>query len=248
MSSTRFPGKVLQPILDVPMLGRQIERVKRSKRLDRLVVATSIEPLDDPLAQFCEQNAIAVFRGSLNDVLDRFYQAAAPHKPDHVVRLTGDCPLSDPEVIDQVIETHVAGGFDYTSNTIEPSYPDGLDVEVMRFACLEAAWREADLPSAREHVTPFLYRRPERFRLRNCAITPNRADLRWTVDVPEDLEFVRKIFAQLYPVDPNFGLAQILELLENHPTFNRDGNLPVRNEGLAKSVLQDEIFLQGQKG
>ncbi|HUK99984.1 MAG TPA: glycosyltransferase family protein, partial [Nitrospirota bacterium] len=165
VSSTRLPGKVLKPILGRPMLLLQIERIKRATQIDRLILATSADPSDDPVEKLCLEHNISCYRGSLNDVLDRFYQAAMPLHPDHVVRLTGDCPLADPLVIDQVISFHRQGNFDYTSNVVEPSFPDGLDVEIFRFSCLEEAWKEAALPSQREHVTPFIHLQPDRYKI-----------------------------------------------------------------------------------
>jgi spore coat polysaccharide biosynthesis protein SpsF len=145
VSSTRLPGKVLKPILGVPMILRQIERVRRAKKIDQFIVATSNDRTDDPLADICSNTNIECFRGSLEDVLDRFYHAAKPLNPEHIVRLTGDCPLADPQLIDQLILFHLQGGYDYSSNTVETTYPDGLDVEIFRFSCLELAWKEAIL-------------------------------------------------------------------------------------------------------
>src|SRR5215831_8692767 len=164
-SSRRLPGKVLKPILGRPMLERQIERVRRSRRMDRLTVATSTDASDDAIAALCQALTVDCFRGSLEDVLDRFYQAARQYAPRAVVRLTGDCPLTDPRVIDELIETHCREGYDYTANVLPPrQIPDGLDVEVIAMSCLETTWREAKLPSEREHVTPFIYNHRERFR------------------------------------------------------------------------------------
>src|SRR5690348_2363069 len=165
MSSSRLPGKVLEPVLGRPMILRQIERIRDARRIDRLVVATSTDASDEPLIQVCRAEGIECARGSLVDVLDRFYQVGRKFAPAHVIRLTGDCPLTDPEMLDAVIAFHVDNGFDYSSNALEPTFPDGLDVEVMRFECLEQAWREARLPSEREHVTPYLYNHRERFRV-----------------------------------------------------------------------------------
>ena len=164
-SSRRLPGKVLKPILGRPMLERQIERLRRARRLDGLVVATSTDAGDDAIDALCRSLGVECFRGSLEDVLDRFYRAVLRHAPQSAVRLTADCPLADPAVIDRLVELHAAGGYDYTSNTLVRTYPDGLDAEVVALPCLEAAWREAALPSEREHVTPFIYNRPQRFRL-----------------------------------------------------------------------------------
>lgn len=238
-SSTRLPGKVLRPLLGEPMLARQIERLRRSRRLDRLVVATSDQPDDDPIARLCADLGIACRRGSLEDVLDRFHGAAQPYRPAHIVRLTGDCPLADPAVIDACIDFHLAGDFDYTTNALQPSFPDGLDVEVLRMRCLDEAWRRATLPSQREHVTPFLYTQPERYRIGHFRSEARLSHLRWTVDEPADFALVKAIYAELYPTDPAFTTADILALLARRPelaTLNAGFD---RNEGYAKSLAAD---------
>lgn len=213
MSSTRLPGKAMRPLLGEPMVGRQIERLLRCRAVDKLVVATSDDPSDDPLAAYCETTGAVVFRGSLPDVLDRFHRAAVAHGPaDHVVRLTADCPLADPAVIDDCVRLHVKSGADYTSNTQDRSYPDGLDVEVMTFAALDAMHAEAADPYEREHVTPFIYRRPERFRIAQLVQAEKLDGLAWTVDVADDLAFVEKVYEALYPTKPDFGQADILAL------------------------------------
>ena len=247
VSSTRLPGKVLKPILGVPMLMRQVERINRAKLFDRFLVATSVHPTDDPVEELCRTQGIECFRGSLDDVLDRFYQAARPYRPDHVVRLTGDCPLADPELIDEVIAYHLKGDFDYTSNTLEPTYPDGLDVEVFRWTCLEEAWKEAGLPSQREHVTPFIYLQPERFKLGSVKGNSDLSSLRWTVDEYVDFELVTKIYEALYPSKPCFNMRDILELLKQHPELNCINNHLRRNEGLEKSLREDVLFMEASK-
>jgi len=238
-SSTRLPGKVLKPILGKPMLLRQIERVRRAERIDRFMVATSTDASDNAIENLCRENSIPCSRGSLNDVLDRFYQAARPLHPDHVVRLTGDCPLADPSLIDEIIAFHIEGGFDYTGNTIEQTYPDGLDVEVVKFAGLEAAWREASLPSEREHVTPFIYRHPDRFTLGSYRNTTDLSSLRWTVDEPLDFELVTKIYEALYPLNPAFATQDILALLDREPDLKTMNIHYQRNEGYKKSLAED---------
>lgn len=198
MSSSRLPGKVMRPILGQPMIGRQIERLRRCEAIDRLVVATTLDRSDDPLAAYCQELGVKVFRGSLADVLGRFQGAALVcGGAEHVVRLTADCPLAEPGVIDACVRLHLATGADYTSNTIERTYPDGLDVEVMRAGAMAEAAREADDAYEREHVTPFLYRRPERYRIAQLRQTRNLSDLRWTVDTAEDLAFVERVFEAL---------------------------------------------------
>lgn len=220
MSSTRLPGKVMADLAGAPMIARQIERVRRAKRIDRLVVATSNQASDDPLVAFLESEAVTVFRGPLNDVLARFSAAAEAFGPaDHVVRLTADCPLTDPTVIDAVIAHHLATGADYTSNVLgERTFAQGLDVEVMTGAALTQARAEASEPYEREHVTPFLYRRPDRFRLEGVAQDRSDGAVGWTVDTPEDLHFVRLVYEALYPQWPDFGPDLIRDWVRSRPT------------------------------
>lgn len=217
MTSSRLPGKVMAPVLGEPMIGRQLERLGRSARIGRIVVATSTDVSDDPLAAYVERLGHPVFRGSLADVLDRFAGAMAMvAEADTVIRLTADCPLADPQVIDATIDHFRAAGADYASNT--PSvrtYPHGLDTEVMSREALDTAWREAAEPYEREHVTPFIYRRPERFKLAYLSQAPSRAHLRWTVDFPEDLDFVRRVYERLYPANPAFTSADVEALAQN---------------------------------
>lgn len=223
------------------MLLRQIERVRRAGKIDALLVATSLDPTDEPIYQLCCEHGIKCFRGSLDDVLDRFYQAARPFMPDHVVRLTGDCPLADPELIDKVISFHLQGEFDYTSNALEPTYPDGLDVEVFRFSCLEKAWQEAKLPSQREHVTLFMYSHPDRFKIGSFKGNTNLSLLRWTVDEPPDMDFVTRVYEALYPPNPLFTTGDILAFLEKNQGLAGLNSMYVRNEGLKKSLRDDVL-------
>lgn len=216
MSSQRLPGKVLALVQGKPMVLRQIERLRRAQRIDQLVVATSVNTEDDPVAALCESEGIVCSRGSLENVLDRFFQAAVTFEPDAVVRLTADCPLADPELIDDLIGFFKAGDYDYASNTLEPTWPDGLDAEVMTMAALMAAHDEATEAFEHEHVTPFLYRHPERFRLGSFKQVGDQSALRWTVDLPEDLEFVKAVYAALYDANPAFGTADIMDFCTRH--------------------------------
>lgn len=244
VSSSRLPGKVMLPLLGQPMLARQIERVRRATLIDQLLVATSMDSSDDAIAQLCAQTGTACYRGQLDDVLDRFYQAALPYRPDYIVRLTGDCPLADPALIDRIIRFCVDGGYGHVSNGGEPTtFPDGLDAEVLPFAALEQAWREARLPSEREHVTPFIYNHPERFRVEQYKNPVNLSHLRWTVDEPADFALVRIIYETLYPRQPDFGTADILRLLEERPELATMNTKHTRNEGYAKSLRQDQAHL-----
>jgi spore coat polysaccharide biosynthesis protein SpsF len=240
VSSTRLPGKVLMPILGKPMLQRQIERIQRARQINKLIVATSTESSDDPIRALCSKSRVDCFRGSLDDVLDRYYQAAVKWGGEQVVRLTGDCPLADSCLIDEIIKYHVDNNYDYTGNTIEPTFPDGLDTEIFRFDILKTAWQEARLPSEREHVTPFIWRQPDRF---NIAVYKNNIDLshmRWTVDEPEDFEFVRNIYEALYLKNPGFGTRQILNFLEKNPRLLKLNAGFRRNEGYEKSLKLDK--------
>jgi len=218
MSSTRLPGKVLMPLVGEPMLARQIERVRRAKRAGGIIVATSDQDDDDPIAILCRTLEVDCFRGSLTDVLGRFYGAYRAFGPaEHVIRLTGDCPLADPEVIDAVIDCHISEEADYTSNVGELTFPKGLDVEVFRAAHLKTAFDEAADPYEREHVTPFFYRNPQRFTLANLACDPPMGDLRWTVDTQADFDFVEAVYETLYPRNPNFTSAEVARLSIGDP-------------------------------
>lgn len=239
VSSARLPGKVLAPVLGRPMILRQVERAVRAERIDKLLVATSTDASDDALEAELMAAGVICFRGSLDDVLDRFYRAAAADQPEHVVRLTGDCPLADPELIDDVIDFHLAGRYDYTSDALEPTFPDGLDAEVFRFSCLETAFFEARLPSEREHVTPFMYSHPDRFRIGSYKGDRDLSHLRWSVDEPADLEFVRLVYEQLYPARPSFTTADVLALIAAHPELAAVNAKIPRNEGLARSREAD---------
>lgn len=238
-SSTRLPGKVLKPILGRPMLALQIERILQSRRVHDLILATSDQPDDDPVAALARQMGVGCYRGSLHDVLDRFYQAAAPRQPAHVVRLTGDCPLLDSGVLDAVIDRHLACDADYTSNVLEYTFPDGLDVEVFRFYALAEAWREATLPSQREHVTPFINQQPDRYRVVHYRSEQDWSSMRWTVDEPEDFELVRRVYESLYPVNRQFSLMDVRALLQANPDWLRLNQHFIRNEGLLKSQALD---------
>jgi spore coat polysaccharide biosynthesis protein SpsF len=243
MSSSRLPGKVLRPILGKPMLARQIERIGRAKSLDKIVVATSTALEDDAIPALCDDLDVACFRGSLDDVLDRVNACAEAFGTSHVVRLTGDCPLTDPDVIDLVVNAHLDGMADYTSNVHPPTWPDGLDVEVIRRDVLTAAAAEALLPSEREHVTPFITARADRFTLVNVHTAPDRSAVRLTVDEPQDLKLIAEIFAALSPSQPDFGIDAVLDLLERRPELLSINAGIDRNEGMKRSHRQDADFL-----
>jgi len=237
MGSSRFPGKVLQNLAGRPMLWHVVNRVRAAKSVDQVVIATTDRAVDDPIAKFCEQEGIDYFRGSEHDVLDRFYRAAKANGADVVVRITADCPLIDPAVIDKVLERFARGNCDYACNVIRYTYPDGLDTEVFSFAALEQAWREASKPSEREHVTPYL--RTGKFRIANVEseIPVSPADYRWTVDHPADLEFVRRVYAA-FAENGEFGFRDVFDLLKERPDLATIQAETITNEGYYKSLYQ----------
>ncbi|MBK8164515.1 MAG: glycosyltransferase family protein [bacterium] len=222
LGSRRLPGKVLAPVAGRRALDWQLTRMRASRLAGNIVVAIPTGAADDALADHCAALGFACFRGHEEDLLDRHYGAACEYGADVVVKVPSDCPLIDPAVIDRVIGRFLAmpDAFDYLGNLHPATYPDGNDVEVMSMATLETAWREADRPFEREHTTPFIWERPQRFRLGNVAWETGRnfsMSHRFTLDYAEDLTFVRAVFERLAPRDPLFSLQDILTLLERQP-------------------------------
>ena len=240
MGSTRLPGKVLVNIAGHPMLWHVVNRVHRAKLVDDVLVATSESTSDDPVVAFCEQAGIPCFRGSEDDVLDRYYQAAKWIGAKVVVRITADCPLLDPDVVDDVVRCYVDGGYDYVSNTSPPTFPDGLDTEVFSFETLERAWREAKWQSEREHATPYIRKHPELFRIGNVTYVEDLSSMRWTVDEPQDLEFVRAVYDHLESMSS--GMADVLAVLKRHPELVEINAGIGRNEGYQESVHEDRLI------
>jgi len=219
ISSTRLPGKVLLNALGRPFLSHMVERVRMAKKIDNVILATSLEQSDDSIADFCKQNKILCYRGNLNDVLDRYYQAAKEFNTDIVVRLTGDCPLIDPQIIDDVINTYEKVGYDYVANTLPPKWtvPEGMDVEVFSFKNLERAWREAKKPSDREHVTFYLWHNPQLFSVYRYNLPQDLSNYRLTLDYKEDFEVIKAIIENLYPKKPLFTMYDIINFLNSNP-------------------------------
>jgi len=238
MGSNRLPGKTLAQVEDHPMLWHVIQRVKRATLVDQVVVAAPTSSADDAIEEMCREIGVACYRGSENDVLDRFYHAARAEKAAQVVRITADCPLIDPEVIDRVVRRFQRGDLDYASNAMVRSYPDGLDTEIFSFSALERAWHEANKTSEREHVTPYL--RSEKFRTAN--VENDSASLyqhyRWTVDEAEDLEFIRAVY-KAFREKENFGMKDVLELIEKNPGLEKMNSDIVSNRGYYKSLYED---------
>jgi len=238
-SSSRLPGKVLKPIMGKPMLAYQLERLARCKKIDRLIVATSDHPEDQAIANLCNELNISCFHGPLEDVLARFYLATEKYQPTHIVRLTGDCPLADPAVIDELISLHLEGGYDYSSNCHIPSYPDGLDAEILTYQSLKTIYQQAQTPAEHEHVTYYIHQHKADFNIGLLSRTPSLAHLRWTVDEPADFELVKYIYERLYPLNPNFSTNDILSLIEREPELATLNTQHQRNEGLARSLEKE---------
>ena len=239
-SSNRLPRKVLKLLLGRPMILYEMERLAKS-RVDKSVLATSTETSDDKLASVVSEAGWDVYRGNLDDVLDRYYQCAKVYRPDHVLRVTGDCPFLDWQIIDKVIDRHLAEGNDYTSNTLEYKYPDGLDAEIMTFSALEQAWHEARLASEREHVTLYLKNHPEKIKQGSVVCEQDLSRMRWTVDEPEDFEFARLVYEHFEKVQPFFLMEDVLGLLHEQPNLMKINQGFIRNEGLLKSLREDHV-------
>jgi spore coat polysaccharide biosynthesis protein SpsF len=220
MGSSRLPGKVLLDLAGEPMLARVINRMCRAQSLDGVIIATTTEPADDSLVALCNARGWPCFRGSRDDVLDRYYRAAQEFGAAIVVRITSDCPLIDPEVIDRVVRELLdhRSRPDYASNVLpRRTYPRGLDVEAFRWETLKAIWQEDDNPAWREHVTQFLHHHPERFVIHSVLNDRDLSAMRWTVDTPEDLEFVRLIYGAFG--HDHFSRHDVLALLEAQPQW-----------------------------
>ena len=230
MGSTRLANKVMLPLgNDIPMIGVLLSRLKKSKTIDEIVLATSKELQNGPLVEYVESLGFCVFQGSENDVLDRYYKAAKQQNADTIVRVTGDCPLIDHEVVDTVVSTYKSSGVDYASNVEPPTFPDGLDVEVFSFNALETAYKEASKESDREHVTPFI-RNPDRFKISNVFNSEDFSNERWTVDELEDYKVVKSIFDFFHP-RIFFTWREVLNLKQSNPDIFSLNSHISRNEG-----------------
>lgn len=218
MASTRLPRKVLKDIGGRTMLARVVDRIQRAKLLDKIIVATTLNPHDERIIVECDRLGVLVFRGSEDDVLDRYYQAAKIHEAEAVVRITADCPLIDSDVIDKVVQAFLNQKPDYASNTIHRTYPRGLDIEVMTMDSLARAWREAAESHQRVHVTPYIYQNPDKFRIISVNGETDYSYYRWTVDTQEDLDFVRAVYTRFGDND-KFNWRDVLALLVQEPSL-----------------------------
>jgi len=240
VGSTRLPGKVLIKVGEKPIIEHVYNRVSKASLIDEIFIATSINKENLPLVKYCSENNIRVFIGSENDVLDRFYQLAKLLNPNHIVRITADCPMIDHEVIDMVIKKHLDTKADYTSNALNQTYPDGLDVEIFKFEVLQKAWEEARLESEREHVTSFIYKNKSFFTIQSIDSRINYGNYRLTVDNPEDLKLFQTLYKNLYIKDPCFGLQSILDFIKDNPFVTEINKNILRNEGYTKSLANDK--------
>jgi spore coat polysaccharide biosynthesis protein SpsF len=221
MTSSRMPGKVLKPILGRPMLALLVERLQRARTLDGICIATTDRVTDAPIEALARELGVGCWRGSEHDVLARVLDAAHSARADVIVEITADCPLIDPEIVDQLVETYLANDYDYVANILKRTYPDGLDTQVFSTRTLEQVAALTDDPSDREHVSVYIYTHPERFKLHNIESSlPERYwDIRLTVDKPEDFERIRNIYEALFPSKPAFALRDVIALLDVRPEW-----------------------------
>ena len=239
MGSTRFPGKMLKLLGDKPLIWQVVHRVQQATLVDKVVLATSINKNNKPLVQEVQSYGVDCFVGDENDVLDRFYQCAKKFKASTIVRVTGDCPFIDPEVIDAVISLFKKNALDYASNVLPPTYPDGLDVEVFSFAALEKAWKEAKLQSEREHVTPYIWKNETIFKRMTHKNKEDLSSIRLTVDEEKDLVLVNTIIQKIGK--PDFLLKDIMKVIRENPAFLKINKDIERNEGYQKSLHEDHM-------
>lgn len=219
MGSTRLPGKVLREIIGKPLLEYQIERLNESKRISKIVIATTSNESDYPIVELGGRLGVTVFRGSEDDVLSRYHGAAKKEDADIIVRLTSDCPVIDPNVVDNVIEYYLAHDYDYVSNSLKRSYPRGMDTEVFSFDVLEDIKHKVKSQVHREHVTPYIYQNPDQYTIGHVYNSRDESRHRWTVDTLEDFLLIELMIESLYPQNKNFTLEDMIELNSLHPEW-----------------------------
>jgi spore coat polysaccharide biosynthesis protein SpsF (cytidylyltransferase family) len=244
MGSSRLPGKVLMEVAGKPLLAYLVERVRMAKRIGKIIIATSSLSQDNPIAEFCKKRELDCFRGSEEDVLDRYYQAAKYAEARHVVRLTGDCPLLDPVVCDRCVDEYFFNNIDYVCT--DQSFAEGLDCEVFSFNALEESWKYASLFSEREHVTQFIRKNGNFFKLRYISNEVDDSWIRVTVDCKEDFEVIENII--LNSVSDEINIDHIRNYLQGKPKIVAINSCIQRNEGLIKSVKNDTVAKRVNSG
>ena len=244
MGSSRLPGKVMKEVVGKPLLEHIINRLDFCSNVDKIIVITSAEVENEPIRNLCEKLGIDCFSGNEMDVLDRYYKASIKFdldEEDSVVRITADCPLIDPIIVDKVIEKHLENNYDYTTNTLVRTFPDGLDCEVFTVPILKEMWDKAKLKSEREHVTLFIKNNSEDYNLGGYEQDIDWSHLRWTVDEKEDFILIKNIYEKLYDENNIFLMEDILELLDKNTDLLKINDMYERNEGLQKSLDNDEL-------
>lgn len=239
--STRLPAKVLKKVGDKTLLDVHLDRLGKAKNISELIVATTTEPQSSTIEDIAHAHGLKCYKGSIDNVLDRFYQAVASERPDYVVRITSDCPLIDPTLLDKIVEECINGNYDYCSNTLIPTYPDGVDVEVFKFSALEKAHKDAELKSDKEHVTPYIWRNStvkggHIFKSHNYENTHDLSSYRITVDTQEDFEVIKALIDALGTEE---RWEEYIKYLDQHPEIKDQNSNHTRNEGYAKSLLND---------
>ena len=242
MASTRLPGKVLKEVLGKPILLYQLEQLKSVNQIEQIIVATTTSQKDDPLIELCERESIACFRGSEDNVLERFYQAALHYGADPIIRLTADCPLIDPHICERVISTYLSKQADADIVRLGPTFAEGLDCSVFSFKVLEEAYHNAKWESEREHVTLYIYNHPEDYRIIALKNETDDSKYRFTIDAPKDFEVVKAIIEGLSSEKPgSFTTKKVKKFLDDHPDIFCMNTDIIRNEGLSKSLEDDEV-------
>lgn len=240
MTSTRLPGKVLKSVYDgtrsITMLEAVLERIKRSKLINCIIVATTTNETDNPVVELCNNHNILIYRGSENNVLERYYMAAKTNNLDIIIRITSDCPIIDVELMDEMLSFYLKNKYDYVSNTLERSYPRGLDIEIFNFNSLEIAYKNANTEIEKEHVTTYIYGHSKDFKLYSYTQHMDWSEYRLTVDTEKDMELIRKIYGSLYDKNPKFNQKDVLNLLVSNPEWSRS------NRDIPQQMCSEQYF------
>ena len=238
-NSTRLKNKILMDIDGKSLIERVVERSMQSEMINRTVIATTTSAKDEPLIEWCQKRNVEYFRGSEKNVLERYYKCAKLYEADVIVRITADDPFKDPKINDYAINLLIENNYDYVSNTIRPTFPEGLDIEVFTYKALSTAYKNSSLDSEREHVTPYIWKNKDKFSLFNFEYLENLSHLRWTIDYTQDLEFVRAIYKKIKYKKSVLIMQDILDVLKSYPELSKIQTKVIRNEGYEKSIKED---------